>query len=206
MFGSRGAYREYFQLWIPTTLLKNWTKCFSFHKLAIQAMRSKAGAPVWLSDHKTTPTSASSIDKSTVDFEGGEMSFGLFSFDKKLHEMLMDRGTRTDQEMLDDLHNHFSYKEFPDYLYDYLMHDLTESKSNISFHRASGFGTAASNYTPDEIENIRRKKGIFANNEFARSEQPDARHHLKIFHNGKNMARLFYKINGNSIKFIQNRK
>lgn len=206
MFGSREDYKEYFQLWIPTELLKNWTKCFAFHKLAIQAMRSKAGAPVWLSDHKTTPTATSSIDKSTVDFEGGEMSFGLFDYDEDTYDALMSRKDRNNLQMLDALRNHFSDSDFPDYLYEYLKHDLKNSNTNISFHRASCFGTASSNYTNEEIDNIRRKKGIFANNEFARSEKPDAKHHLKIFYNKKGKARLFYKINGKSIKFIQNRK
>ncbi|WP_449415199.1 Z1 domain-containing protein [Ochrobactrum teleogrylli] len=204
MFGSREDYKGYFQLWIPSELLKNWTKCFAFHKLAIQAMRSKAGAPVWLSDHKTTPTAANSIDRSTVDFEGGEMSFGLFDFDKSQSDSIMSRAGRTNQQMLDGLRKHFSDSEFPDYLYDYLKHDLVASKADISFHNASGFGTGSSSYSDEEIKNIRRKKGIFANNEFARSERPDARHHLKIFFNKHGKARLFYKINGSSIKFIQN--
>lgn len=206
MFGSREDYKEYFQLWIPTELLKNWTKCFAFHKLAIQAVRSQAGAPVWLSDHKTTPTANSSIDKSTVDFEGGEMSFGLFDFDEDTHDALMSRNGRTNQQMLDALREHFSDSEFPDYLCSYLRHDLENSKTDISFHHSSGFGTGPSNYTNEEVANIRRKKGIFANNEFARSERKDAKHHLKIFYNNKGKARLFYKINGKSIKFIQNRK
>lgn len=77
MFGPREGYKEYFQLWIPENLMGNWSKCFSFHKLALEALRSGSGAPVWLSDHKTTPTSPASIDKSSVDFEGGEMSLSL---------------------------------------------------------------------------------------------------------------------------------
>lgn len=206
MFGSREDYKEYFQLWIPTELLKNWTKCFAFHKLAIQAMRSKTGAPVWLSDHKTTPTSANSIDKSTVDFEGGEMSFALFEFDKQRYENLMNRGKRKNLQMLETLRSSFSESEFPGYLYDYLRHDIDAAKTDISFHHASQFGTSSSGYTEEEVRNVRRKKGIFANNEFARSERPEARHHLKIFFNKYGQARLFYKINGNSIKFIQNRK
>jgi hypothetical protein len=78
MFGSRNKYKEYFQLWIPSELIESWNKCFMFHKLAVEAVRSGKGAPVWLADHKTTPTSPASIDRSSVDFEGGEMSFGIF--------------------------------------------------------------------------------------------------------------------------------
>ncbi|WP_338879036.1 Z1 domain-containing protein [Achromobacter veterisilvae] len=207
MFGSREEYKTYFQLWLPAELLKNWSKCFAFHKLAIHAMRSKAGAPVWLSDHKTTPTSANSIDKSTVDFEGGEMSFGLFEFGRETHDALMNRSGRSDMQMLEALRESFSDSEFPTYLYEFLKHDLSASQAaSISFHQASIFGTASSAYADDEIRNIRRKKGLFANNEFSRSERPAARHHLKIFYNKHGKARVFYKINGNSIKFIQNRK
>src|SRR5687767_4808336 len=87
MFGSRGKYKNSFQLWVTKSLLTNWTKCFAFHKLAIEAARSGMGAPVWLSDHKTSPTSPASIDRSSVDFEDGEMSFALFQFDKGLPYM-----------------------------------------------------------------------------------------------------------------------
>lgn len=206
MFGTRENYKKYFQLWIPDELMINWSKCFCFHSLAIQAMRSSSGAPVWLSDHKTTPTSASSIDKSTVDFEGGEMSFGMFKFDNAGCSNLFDRKGRTNAEMLDAFRNYFKEDEFPDYLYRYLKNDIQATKADVSFHRASSFGVTATRYGAHEIENIRRAKGVFANNEFARSERPSARHHLKIFYNSHGMARLFYKINGKAIKFIRNKK
>ncbi|MBI1423343.1 MAG: DNA helicase [Gammaproteobacteria bacterium] len=207
MFGSREAYKESFQLWIPKELLANWSKCFSFHKLAIQAMRSRSGAPVWLADHKTVPTSPASIDRSTVDFEGGEMSFGIFDYDEKSHAPIFVRSGRNNKEMLYLLRHELSETEFPPYLYEYLMRTSVEiGLADISFHKPSQFGTGSSNYTDEEKKTIRRKKGIFANNEFGRSEKPNALHHLKIFYNEYGQARLFYKINGSSIKFIQNRK
>jgi len=206
MFGSRGSYKEYFQLWIPESLMGNWCKCFAFHKLALEALRSGAGAPVWLSDHKTTPTSPASIDRSSVDFEGGEMSFAIFDYDEELIAPLFGRGGRSDTEVLARLREYISDSAFPGYVYNYLLQELTPGSRIISFHRPSGFGTAASKYTDEEKLNIRRTKGIFATNEYARSELPNARHHLKIFHNGNGQARLFYKINGGAIKFIQNRQ
>lgn len=208
MFGSRERYKNCFQLWIPDSLMSNWSKCFAFHKLAIQAMRSKSGAPVWMADHKTVPTASTSIDRSTVDFEGGEMSFGIFNFDPPKHSDVCQRGDRTDQQMLDLFRNTFSEPEFPKYLYDYLKHNLQTGRSNsISFHRPSQFGSeTGSTYSEEEKRTLRRKKGIFSNNEFRRSERPNALHHLKVFYNEYGQARLFYKINGSSIKFIQNRK
>ena len=206
MFGAREGYKNYFQLWIPETVMGNWSKCFAFHKLALEALRSGAGVPVWLSDHKTTPTSPSSIDKSSVDFEGGEMSFALFDFDEELISELFQRNDRDDQDVLSRIYSILSTDEFPQYVRDYLELELKPGSKLISFHRPSGFGTAASRYTDEEKLNIRRTKGIFATNEYRRSENPNARHHLKVFHNGNGKARLFYKINGGAIKFIQNRR
>lgn len=206
MFGSRERYKEYFQLWIPETLMGNWSKCFAFHKLALEALKSGAGAPVWLSDHKTTPTSPASIDRSSVDFEGGEMSFALFDYNEEEIKALFGRNHRDDLAVLSSLRDHFGDGEFPKYVYDYLRQELRPGSHVISFHGPSGFGTAASKYTDEEKQNIRRTKGIFATNEYQRSEVPDARHHLKVFHNGMGKARLFYKINGGAIKFIQNRR
>ena len=206
MFGTRKDYKEHFQLWIPETLMGNWSKCFAFHKLALEAQRSGAGAPVWLADHKTTPTSASSIDKSSVDFEGGEMSFGLFDYRNAEMATLFSRNGKDDREMLQALQERFGEKEFPPYVVRYLEQELANGTHRISFHSPSGFGTAASRYTDDEKNTIRRTKGIFATNEYRRSELPDARHHLKVFHNGKGRARLFYKINGGAVRFLQNRR
>ncbi|MEP5937351.1 MAG: Z1 domain-containing protein [Erythrobacter sp.] len=205
MFGSREDYKTHFQLWIPDTLMGNWSKCFAFHKLALEALRSGAGAPVWLADHKTTPTSPASIDKSSVDFEGGEMSFALFSFDEDAIAATFSRGDQDDQAVLASLRQQFSEEEFPPYVYNYLLKEIRPGSRSISFHKPSGFGTASKNYTDDEKSKIRRTKGIFATNEYKRSEIPDARHHLKVFHNGMGKGRIFYKINGSSIKFLQNR-
>ena len=205
MFGTRKDYKECFQLWIPATLMASWSKCFEYHTLALEAMRSGAGAPVWLADHKTTPTSPTSIDRSSVDFEGGEMSFGLFEFDLHQHAALFDRHGRTDSEVLSDLRTEFTDAEFPDYLIRYLLQDSSVCQTDVCFHKPSPFGTTASSYTEEEKRTIRRKKGLFANNEFKRGERPDARHHIKIFYNEFGDARIFYKINGGSIRFMQNR-
>lgn len=206
MFGSRKSYKTHFQLWIIEDLIGNWSKCFAFHKLALEALRSGAGAPVWLADHKTSPTSAASIDKSSVDFENGEMSFGIFDYSEDDIVALFDRGTRSDTEVLDGLRSHFSNQQLPDHVFNYLVEEVRTGPRSVSFHKPSGFGTAASKYSDEEKETIRRTKGIFATNEYRRSELPNARNHLKVFHNGNSKARLFYKINGGAIKFIQNRR
>lgn len=206
MFGSRESYKNHFQLWIPEKLMGNWSKCFAFHKLALEALRSGAGAPVWLADHKTTPTSPASIDKSSVDFEGGEMSFALFNYNEEKIAELFARDGRSDAEMLADLRSSFSDAELPEYVLSYLKSELEIGREVVSFHKPRGFGVAAKKYTKEEVESVRRTKGIFATTYYARSEHPSARHHLAVFHNGKGKARLFYKIYGGAIKFVQNRR
>jgi len=207
MFGARNRYKEYFQLWVPRELMQNWAKCFVFHQLAIQSIRSDNGAPVWLSDHKTTPTSPASIDRTSVDFENGEMSWALFDFDEDVHEAVMLETGMSDMEKLEALGRIFSDAEFPAHIRRYIEQDASLGDGTICFHRSSEFGVRSSTYEQSEIDNIRRKsKGIFSTNEFARGDRPNARHHLKVFYNPKRKARLYYKINGKSIKFMQNRK
>lgn len=203
MFGSRGGYKNYFQLWITETLWEDWKKCFIFHRLAIQSARSDMGAPVWLSDNRSTPTASSSIDRSSVDFEDGEMSFGLFDFDKET-DLMGSPGTPI-LNRLKELKEKLSSNCFPEYVYQYIKTEV-ENNEDVCFHQPSNFGTSKSNYSPDEIRLIRRTKGIFSTNEFARGDRPDAKHHLKVFFNSEGKARLFYKINGKSIKFMQNKK
>ena len=200
MFGTRNDYKKDFQLWIPALLLENWSKCFEYHKLALEARRT-GDALVWFADYKTTPTASAAIDRSTVDFEDGEMSFRRFNYDPDVHGLAMERGNRSDRKMLNDLTDLLSDDEFPPYLYEYLIRN---EDAGISFHKPSIFGSEKAQYMSEEIKNIRRKKGIFSTNEYARSEKPDACHHLKIFYNPKRKARLFYKINGKGIKFIRN--
>ena len=206
MFGTRQDYKRHFQLWVPDTLMADWHKCFAFHKLALEALRSGAGVPVWLADHKTTPTAASSIDRSSVDFEGGEMSFGLFPYSAQETAALFRRQGRSDKELLEALRERFNDQEFPLYVFNYLVREVEVHKRRVSFHNPSGFGTAGSRYTDEEKANIRRTKGIFATNEYRRSELPDAVHHLKVFYNDTGQARLFYKLNGGAIKFVQSRR
>jgi hypothetical protein len=202
MFGNRNGYKEQFQLWITNVLMADWSRCFIFHKLAIQSARL-GGTPVWLSDNKTIPTSPSSIDRSSVDIEDGEMSFKLFNYDGKI-EFMGDK-SMPNTKRLKHLQATLPKDCFPDYILHYILSDAT-TEDDVCFHKASQFGTDKSGYPKEEIDNIRRIKGIFSYNEFSRGDKPNARHHLKIYFNSTGKARLFYKVNGTAIKFIQNKK
>jgi len=201
MFGNRSKYKNYFQLWIPETLFNDWLKCFIFHRLAIESIRSGMGAPVWLSDYKVTPTSSSSIDRSTVVFKNGEMGFNLFKFNKDLD--LMGSPKLSTLERLQNLKQSLDPGCFPDYVYQYIKIEV-EKGEEVCFHKPSLFGSSGSHYSEEEKRSITRTKGIFSTNEFSRGDRPNAKHHLKIFYNNEGQARLVYKINGKKIRFIRN--
>ena len=77
MFGSRGDYLRFFELTIPQSLYLDWHRCFVFHRLALDAIREGHGSLVWLGDQRISAVATSSIDRSTVDLDRGEMSFSL---------------------------------------------------------------------------------------------------------------------------------
>jgi hypothetical protein len=130
------------------------------------------------------------------------MSFALFDFNELIHNNLMERRGRTNGEVLDDLRNHLNELEFPNYLLQYIRHDGQTREADICFHSPSLFGGRNSSYTEEEKRKIERTKSVFGNTQ--RGERPNARHHLRIFYNEYGGARLFYKINSGSIKFMIN--
>jgi hypothetical protein len=52
MFGSRKRHLAHFELTIPEQLYLDWHRCFVFHKLALDAIKTKKGSPVWLADQR----------------------------------------------------------------------------------------------------------------------------------------------------------
>jgi hypothetical protein len=130
------------------------------------------------------------------------MSFELFDFDRNIK--IMGNNGMSNQQRIEYMKQYLPMNKFPDHIVQYILSDAS-SEDDICFHLPSNFG-GKSDYTPEEIANIRRTKGIFSTNEFSRGERPTARHHLKIYCNSQGKARLFYKVNGASIRFIQNKK
>jgi hypothetical protein len=132
------------------------------------------------------------------------MSFELFDFKPDIE--IMGTPRMNNSERFIEMKKYLPQNSFPKYIQQYILTDAS-TENDVCFHKPSPFGTdRSSSYTSEEIEKIRRTKGIFSTNEFSRGDKPDARHHLKIFYNTQGKARLFYKINGKSIKFIQNKK
>ena len=201
MFGARGAYLEHFELTIPKNLYDDWHRCFVFHRLALYAIENNKVSPVWVGDPRISIASSSSIDRSTVDLNKGEMSFQIFEhsdfkeLDKIIEANPKDLGTlRKLAKLIGDA--------LPTFLIDYLEAALEEKPDTLAIHTSNsieGYGESADSKT------ISRPKGFLGKNQLEEKKFPGAIHHIKILYNGKGKARVFYK-NLGGVQFVQNVK
>lgn len=197
MFGSRGDYLSFFELTIPQSLYIDWHRCFLFHKLALSAIREGLGSLVWMGDHRIQAVSSSSIDRSTVDLDRGEMSFALFDYTAEIEAII--ESDKSPLERMDALLARISGPMFPDYLVRYIKRTLINPGS-LAVHKAIDISGYADG--PDiNKEKITRKRGFVGKTQTDRF--PNAAHHLFVIKNSDGKARVFYKFIG-SIQFIRN--
>jgi len=199
MFGSRGDYLRFFELTIPAALYNVWHRCFVFHRLALSAINAKLGSLVWLSDKRISAVASSSIDKSTVDVNRGEMSFPIFDCDAttraELDQVAANNNYSLRQKM-ERIAELVGDSSFPQYVRNYIAHSAAAADA-VGFHPCrsiSGYGDSA-----DKV-NIQRKKGFLGSSQ--RQAFPNALHHLFVMYNDGDEARLFYK--QGSVTFIKN--
>lgn len=202
MFGARGKYLRHFELTIPDQLYADWHRCFVFHRLALAAIKNNQQSPVWIGDPRISIASAASIDKQTVNFDKGEMSFDLFDFPgaKKFDDIVAQGPTSIATLKLlakavgDGL---------PAYLVKYIEAATTVSPGTLAIHVASSIDK----YKPGpdvDRDSIMRVKGFMGTSQLEKSKFPAAVHHVKIFYYGKK-ARVFYK-NSRRVQFVQNQE
>jgi hypothetical protein len=196
MFGSRGKYLSFFELTIPEALYMDWHRCFVFHRLSLASINAGKGSPVWLSDSRISAVAGSSIDKSTVDINRGEMAFALFDYDEDIEELISSAGAKGEQ--IDLLSKKLGDDAFPEYLRRFIVRTSESIETAVSLQRTA---SVYPSMTDEEKANITRKKGMMGQSQIA----GDAQHFLKIFTNGTGKGRLYYKFNG-SIQFIKNLK
>jgi hypothetical protein len=201
MFGARGKYLQHFELTIPEQLYADWHRCFVFHRLALQAIKNNKMSPVWVGDPRISIAAPSSIDRETVDLNKGEMSFQIFDCPDlaKLDGIVTADPTRL--ETLRILAKVVG-EAMPTYLLEYLQAALKVAPDTLAIHTSSSianYGTSA------DHEAISRRKGFIGKPQLEEKRFPNAIHHVKIFHNGKAKARVFYKNRG-GVQFVQNLK
>lgn len=198
MFGSRRRHLAHFELTIPEQLYTDWHRCFVFHKLALEAIKTKKGSPVWLADQRIAAVAASSIDKANVVLDKGEMGFPIFDYVSSIENVV--RGNDEPIARLRKIQSLIGQDALPDYLIKYVQRMMPNGAGSVAIHPSGtveNMKDAATNR-----EKIERTKGFLGQ---VRRDYPDALHHFKIFHNDKGKARVIYKFIGN-ISFLKNTK
>ncbi len=201
MFGSRGSYLKHFELTIPEALFADWQRCFSFHRLALDSITKGGEPPVWIGDKRISIASPSSIDRNTVNFDRGEMSFSIFDCKDVA---ALDAIVASDPKSVDTLEvlARGLKEAIPSFLIDYLRAEVDRSPKCLAIHKASSIERLGSG---TDQKNISRTKGFIGRSQLELTNFPEAVHHVKIFHNGKGKGRVFYKQAGTA-HFVQNQK
>lgn len=201
MFGSRGRYLEHFELTIPEQLYSDWHRCFVFHRLALSAIKRNLGSPVWLTDQRIAAVATTSIDRSTVDVNRGEMAFHLFDFDGR-YDSIVD-GDAGVVPRLEQLSATFGDGVFPPYLKEFMIRTSVRPEKEIAIHGSSSIAGYSDSEDGLDKGRVERRRGFMGANQLEKGKYPEAVHHIKVFHNGCGAGRLFYKFEG-SILFVQN--
>ena len=201
MFGSRGKYLSHFELTIPAALFADWRRCFAFHRLALDSIQKGGDSPVWIGDQRIAIASSSSIDRTTVDFNRGEMSFSLFDCDDiAALDKIVDAAPQ-DIAVLEKLAQAVK-GAVPKFLVEYLRGEVAQAPQSLAIHRATSIAGQGAG-TDQKL--VRRVKGFIGKSQLEVQRFPAAVHHVKIFHNGQGKARVFYKNTG-SAQFVQNQQ
>lgn len=203
MFGSRGRYLKFFELTIPASLYSDWHRCFMFHRLALESIYGGMGSPVWLSDRRIAAVSSSSIDRSTVDLDRGEMAFRIFPYNPSLDEIIKKNISNSDK--LDLLRNALGDEAFPEYLRKFITRMSSSLERELAIHASTSIAGYSDEDPGLNKSSIERRKGFFGAPQMEKGRFPHAIHHLKIFTNAEGNGRLFYKYDG-SIQFMRNRR
>ncbi len=130
MFGSRGKYLPFFDLHIPENLYLAWHKCFVFHKLSLDSIRSGNGSPVWLEDSRISAAAKSSIDKTTVSFDSGEMSFEIFDHNQHIEDVV-NNSSKTDLEKITALKEILGNDRIPDFIMEWIKHFSPDGNESL---------------------------------------------------------------------------
>jgi len=198
MFGARGKYLKYFELTIPKKLYSDWHKCFVFHRLSLESVKT-GNAPIWIEDRRVRAVSLVSIDKATVAMDSGEMSFEIFQYSKNVDRII--RENKDSFSKLEELHTLIGEALLPSYLINFIKNFSPDSDDSLAIHKS----VSIEGYSDANHKNISRQKGLIGKRDLELDKYPHAIHHIKIFFNSDNKARVFYRY-VNNVRFLKNLK
>lgn len=203
MFGSRKDYLQYFELTIPKALYLDWQQCFIFHRLSLESRKQNQRSPVWLDGERITAVSGSSVDKTTVIVDRGEMSFEIFDYQKskdKIDALL--GGAMKPMEKIKAVSQLLGVDCLPAYLISYIETFCPLGDESISVHTARSIAKYTDKKGEVDKATITRAKGFIGNAEMEVVNFPNAIHHINVLYNEVGKARVFYRYRGN-IRFLK---
>ena len=204
MFGSRGNYLKYFELTIPKPLYLDWQTCFIFHRLSLESRKQNKQSPVWLDGERITAVASASIDKTNVLVDKGEMSFGLFNFNKENIEEIIGQNIKPIQK-IKALAELLGKDCLPGYLINYIETFCPLGDKSVAVHPPGSIAGYSDKDGEVDRATITRTKGFIGKSQREVTKYPDAIHHINIIVNDSNKARLFYKYSG-SVRFLKTAK
>lgn len=195
MFGNRGTYLKYFELFIPEQLYLDWHRCFVYHQLSLEAIKADRKAPVWISDDRIQPVAPGSIDKRSVVTDAGEMYFAKFTLTEDIATVIND-GQLSEIDRLQKIHDIYGDKILPAYVISFIQ--INSYPGNIALHAIRQVGKDT-----DYHDTLYRAKGVLGGTDIDR--YPNAVHHFMIITNTRNEARMVYRYVG-KVQFLRNFK
>jgi len=192
MFGNRLNFLNYFELWITESLYIDWHRCFIYHYLSLKSIEANNGAaPVWIGSDRINPVAASSIDKSTLVLDKGEMAFPIFEYNENLKTLLQDK---SNENQLRILYEYIGDTSFPKYILEFIKHNCNNLQKDVNIF--------VRKLEKTDIHDLRKNRGVLGGADLKGGEL----HHLAIIYNDNNESRLIYKYNGKVHFFRKSRK
>jgi hypothetical protein len=114
----------------------------------------------------------------------------------------LSKGKISTADKLDQLSEILGDNAFPQYLKRFIVRTSSKLDQDVLIHASSSIEGYKDEPGLDKAA-IERRRGFFGRSQMGTNRR--AFHHLKIFRNGTENGRLFYKFNG-SIQFIKNVK
>ena len=199
MFGNRSDKdMKHFELTIPADLYDNWHTCFLLHRISYLSAKSDMH-PSWATGMGIKAVAPSSIDKSQVNVEKGEMSFQRIEFKSEMDEMINTYSGGTDAYMaLDQLIKKFGNDFLPNHIMGFIKEISGNPSKDIALHKTQNIENYNKNNADWDV--ISRARGILGGRDYEKF--PYARHHFVIVKNQKGLCRLFYHCRHGKISFI----
>jgi hypothetical protein len=197
MFGNRTGYLEFFELHIPKALYQDWHRAFALHGLSMASIA--AGKPVWLEDKRIKAAAGTSIDKSRLSIDTGEISFELVKFPKEILKLTEE--SVSGYAFLDKVNEFLPSEYIGEHIFQFIKSNKPSGDKSLVIH-ASRCLEESKNI---DAVNIRRDRGLFGGQDYEREKFPEAVHHFKFFYNENGFCRLIYnyKETDRSIRFLR---